>query len=70
MLKKRLEGVGTSEVGGLRGLSQGLGQVAGSTENYKPLLETRESDPNAQHTICKQPRGQTVSAEGSSREEI
>lgn len=55
--RKCLEGVGTSEMRGLRGPSQGLGQVAGSTESYKPLLETGESCSNAQHTICRSSPG-------------
>lgn len=42
---------------GLRGLNQGLRQVAGSTESYKRLLETRESYPNARPTICKRSPG-------------
>lgn len=55
---------------GLRGLNQGLRQVAGSTESYKRLLETRESYPNARPTICKRkPWGQTVRAEGNPRKE-
>lgn len=55
--RKCLEGVGNSEMRGLRGLNQGLRQVAGSTESYKRLLETRESYPSAQPTICKSSPG-------------
>lgn len=55
--RKCLEGVGNSELRGLRGLNQGLRQVAGSTESYKRLLETRESNPNAQPAICKSSPG-------------
>lgn len=54
---KCLEGVGKREMRSLRGLHQGLRQVAGSTESYKRLLETRESYPNTQPAICKSSPG-------------
>lgn len=57
MLQKVPGGVGNSQMRGLRGLDQGLRQVAGSIESYKRFLETRESNPNAQPTICKSSPG-------------